>query len=67
MDKMVEYAKYLNKKELEHAEWYINKNYYDFGITDNLGNQLKEILPFDLNRIPSKRQEIDIDKILKLK
>ncbi len=66
-DKMVEYQKYLNRKELEHAEWYINWNYGKFGNTDNLGNPIKEILPFNLDDIPKKRQEVNVDKILNLK
>lgn len=66
-DKMVEYAKYLNRKELEHAEWYINWHYGKVGKTDNLGNSIKEVLPFNLDGIPKKRQEVNIDKILNLK
>jgi len=66
-DKIVEYAKFLNRKELEHAEWYINLHYNKVGKTDNIGNQIKEVLPFNLNDIPKKRQEINIDKILNLK
>lgn len=53
-DKMIEHSKYLNRKEVEHAERYINKNYKDYGITDNLGNPIKEILPFNLDDIPKK-------------
>lgn len=66
-DKMVEFAKYLNKKELKHAEDYINWHYGKVGKTDNFGNPIKEILPFNLDDIPKKRQEINIDKILNLK
>jgi hypothetical protein len=66
-DKMVEYAKYMNREELKHAERYINKYYKDFGITDASGNPIQEILPFNLNDIPKKRQEVNIDKILNLK
>ena len=65
-DKVVEYSKYLNRKELKHAEDYINEKYFDYGITDNLGIPKKEILPFNLNDIPNKRKEIGIDKILKI-
>lgn len=66
-NKMVEYAKYLNRKELKHAEDYINWHYGKVGKTDNLGNPIQEILPFNLNDIPKKRQEVNIDKILNLK
>jgi len=66
-DKMVEYSKYLNRKELKHAEWYINDRYYKYGITDNLGNPIKETLPSNLDDIPKKRQEVNIDIILNLK
>lgn len=66
-DKMVDYSKYLNRKELKHAEWYINDRYHKYGVTDNLGNPIKEILPSNLNDIPKKRQEVNIDVILNLK
>ena len=66
-DKMVEHYKYLNRKELKHAEDYINWYYKKVGKTDNLGNPLIEKLPFKLENIPKKRQEIDINKILNLK
>lgn len=66
-DKIVEFAKYLNKKELKHAEDYINWHYGKIGKTDSFGNPIKEILPFNLDDIPKKRQEINIDKILNLK
>ncbi|TGD58596.1 zincin-like metallopeptidase toxin domain-containing protein [Flavobacterium humi] len=66
-DKMVRYSEYLNKKELKHAEDYINFHYYEARLTDNIGNPLKEVLPLNLDSFPKKRQEINIDKILKLK
>ena len=66
-DKMMEHSKYLKRQELEHAEWYINSKYKEFGITDNLGNPLQEKLLFDLRDIPKKRQGISIDQILTLK
>ena len=66
-DKMVEYQKYLNREELKHAEDYINQKYYDFGVTDNLGNPIKEKLPFDLKDIPKKRQGVNISTIMNLK
>ncbi|WP_449386734.1 zincin-like metallopeptidase toxin domain-containing protein [Chryseobacterium lineare] len=66
-DKMVEYQEYLNRKELKHAEDYINWHYGKVGKTDNLGNPIKEILPFDLKSIPRKRQGININTIINLK
>jgi len=66
-DKIVEYSKYLNRKELKHAEWYINDRYHKYGVTDNLGNPIKEALPSNLDVIPKKRQEVNIDIILNLK
>ncbi|AQX87186.1 hypothetical protein I6H88_10255 [Elizabethkingia bruuniana] len=66
-DKIVEYSRYLNRDELEHAEWYMNQKYYDFGMTDNLGNPLVEKLPIDLKSIPKKRQGVSINKIITLK
>lgn len=66
-DKMVEYSKYLNREELKHAEDYINQKYYDFGVTDNLGNPIKEISPFDFKNIPKKRQGVSINTIMNLK
>jgi hypothetical protein len=66
-DKMVTYKNYLNRKELEHAELYINDINDRFGKTDNLGNPIRENLPFSSNNIPNKRKEVSIDKILKLK
>jgi len=66
-DKMVEHSKYLNRKELKHAEWYINDRYHKYGVTDNLGNPIKETLPSNLDDIPKKRQEVNIDIILNLK
>ncbi|KMQ69924.1 hypothetical protein ACM39_02470 [Chryseobacterium sp. FH2] len=66
-DKMVEYSKYLNREELEHAEWYINDRYDKFGVTDNAGNPIKEKLPFDLKDIPKKRQGVNINTIMNLK
>lgn len=66
-DKMVQYSKYLNRKELKHSEDYINIHYERAGKTDNLGNPIKETLPFNLYNIPKKRQEVNIDKILNLK
>ncbi|CAM3565879.1 zincin-like metallopeptidase toxin domain-containing protein [Elizabethkingia occulta] len=66
-DKMIEYSKYLNRKELKHAENYINIHYERIGKTDNLGNPVKETLPFKLDDIPKKRQEININQILNLK
>jgi hypothetical protein len=66
-DKMIEHSKYLNREELEHAERYINKNYKDYGVTDNSGNPLKEKLPFDLKDIPKKRQGVNINTIINLK
>ncbi|WP_312171437.1 zincin-like metallopeptidase toxin domain-containing protein, partial [Chryseobacterium sp.] len=66
-DKMVEYQKYLNRKELEHAKWYINDRYHKYGVTDNLGNPIKETLPSNLDDIPKKRQKVNLDIILNLK
>ncbi|MCC2590545.1 zincin-like metallopeptidase toxin domain-containing protein [Chryseobacterium sp. MFBS3-17] len=66
-DKMVEHSKYLNRKELKHAEWYINDRYHKYGITDNLGNPIKETLPFNLDDISKKRQEANLDIILNSK
>ena len=40
---------------------------YKIPLLDNLGNPLIEKLPFKLENIPKKRQEIDINKILNLK
>lgn len=54
-------------EELKHAEDYINWHYGKVGKTDNLGNPIKEVLPLNLNNIPKKRQEVNIDKILNLK
>jgi Metallopeptidase toxin 4 len=65
-DKILDNAEYLNREELKHAERYLNGYYKEYGITDNLGNPTRAKLPFDLNIIPKKRQEINIDKILNL-
>ena len=66
-DKMIEHSKYLNRKELKHSEEYINWHYGKIGKTDNIGNPIKETLPFNLDNIPKKRQEVNIDIILNLK
>ena len=66
-DKMVEHSNFLNREELKHAEDYVNQKYYDFGETDNLGNPIKEILPFALKDIPKKRQGVGINRIINLK
>jgi Metallopeptidase toxin 4 len=65
-DKIVENSKFLNRAELEHAELYINWNYNKVGVTDNLGNPIIEKLPFDVKDLPTKRQEIGLNKILDL-
>jgi hypothetical protein len=65
-DKIVENSKFLNRAELEHAELYINWNYNKAGVTDNLGNPIIEKLPFDVKDLPTKRQEIGLNKILDL-
>jgi len=64
-DKMIEYKRFLNRRELIHAEDYMNWNY--FGITDNIGNPIKVKLPFEVSQIVKKRQRININKILELK
>ncbi|MCY0969181.1 zincin-like metallopeptidase toxin domain-containing protein [Chryseobacterium wangxinyae] len=66
-DKPVEYSKYLNKGELVHAELYINWHYGKVGKTDNIGNPIKEVLPFNIDDIPKRRQQVNINKILNLK
>lgn len=66
-EKMIEHSKFLNSRELKHAEWYINKYNKRYGVTDNLGNSLIEKLPFDLKDVPKKRQEVNINVILNLK
>lgn len=66
-DKMVEHFKYLNRKELFHAEEYMNWYYKTFGITDELGNPITVSSSIDLLEIPLKRQGTAIDKILMLK
>lgn len=62
-EKMVEHMKFLNREELIHAEGYINWYYKKHGYG---ANEFVE-LPFDINKIPKKRQPINIDKILNLK
>ncbi|KMQ69926.1 hypothetical protein ACM39_02480 [Chryseobacterium sp. FH2] len=66
-DKMIEHSKYLNREELEHAEGYINWHYNNVGKTDNMGNPIKEALPFNLKDIPRKRQGVNINTIINLK
>ena len=66
-DKIIEYKKHLNRKELEHANRYMNWNYNEFRITDNIGNPIKVELPFELKQLPNKRQGININRILELK
>lgn len=63
-DKLIQHHKYLNSREIKHAEVYMNRYYEEFGITDNLGNPLKVELTDELKNIPVKRQTINIEKIL---
>jgi len=54
---------FLNQKELIHAKDYLNEtiSIHGYGV-----NEFVE-LPFDINKVPKKRQPINIDKILNLK
>ena len=62
-EKMIEHMKFLNQKELEHAKDYLNVVIKEHGYG---ANEFVE-LPFDINKIPKKRQPVNIDKILNLK
>ncbi len=66
-DKLAEHKQYLNREELIDAKGYMNKNYNDFGITDNAGNPIRVDFDFNISQIPKKRQEVNIDKLLNLK
>ncbi|MEC4004912.1 hypothetical protein OX283_009615 [Flavobacterium sp. SUN052] len=66
-DKLMEHKQYLNSEELVDAKEYMNKNYKDYGITDNAGNPISVDFNFDISQIPKKRQEVNIDKLLNLK
>ncbi|WP_288438432.1 zincin-like metallopeptidase toxin domain-containing protein [uncultured Chryseobacterium sp.] len=66
-DKIIEYRKYVNRRELKHAEGYINYHFKKVGKTDKFGNPIIEVLPFDANNIPKKRQKVNVNEILNLK
>lgn len=66
-DKIIEYKQYINRRELKHAENYINYHLKEASVTDKVGNPVVEVLPFNLNDIPKKRQRVNINKILNLK
>lgn len=62
-EKMIEHMKFLNQKELIHAKDYLNETISLHGYG---ANEFVE-LPFELKKIPKKRQPVNIDKILNLK
>ncbi|AZA78817.1 hypothetical protein EG347_15530 [Chryseobacterium sp. G0186] len=66
-DKIIEYRKYVNRRELIHAEDYINEHLYKARKTDKVGNPIVEVLPFNVNDIPKKRQKVNLNKIINLK
>ncbi|WP_312510758.1 zincin-like metallopeptidase toxin domain-containing protein [Chryseobacterium culicis] len=66
-DKIIEHRKYVNRRELKHAEGYINYHFKKVGKTDKFGNPIIEVLPFDANNIPKKRQKVNVNEILNLK
>ncbi|UMY66469.1 MULTISPECIES: zincin-like metallopeptidase toxin domain-containing protein [unclassified Flavobacterium] len=65
-DKLMEHRGYLNRNELIEAKDYMNSTYKRYGVTDELGNPLQVDFDFDISKIPNKRQEASIAKILNL-
>lgn len=60
-EKLIEYRKYLTKKELKHALWYINdKIRYKFG-EDPLS------FDFDIKKIPNVRREVRMSELINKK
>lgn len=58
-DKMVEYERYLTRKEMENAVDYMNYLYYLHG--------KETVVQFNISTMPNKRPQVSINKILNLK
>ncbi len=65
-DKLMEHRRYLNRNELIEAKDYINSIYNKYGVTDEVGNPFKVDFDFEISKIPNKKQEVSIAKILNL-